>query len=110
NSFNLLHPRVLQLVIDSLRYWVVEMRVDGFRFDLAATLVRNRDGVNMLHPFLQVIQQDPILSNVKLIAEPWDVGDGGYQVGSFPAPWSEWNGKYRDAVRGFWKGDESRIG
>src|SRR6184192_1724608 len=110
NSFNLLHPRVLQLVIDSLRYWVVEMRVDGFRFDLAATLVRNRDGVNILHPFLQVIQQDPILSNVKLIAEPWDVGEGGYQVGNFPPPWSEWNGKYRDTVRSFWKGDEGRIG
>jgi isoamylase len=88
----------------------VEMHVDGFRFDLAATLVRNREGVNMLHPFLQIIQQDPILSNVKLIAEPWDVGDGGYQVGNFPAPWSEWNGKYRDAVRSFWKGDEGRIG
>src|SRR6266568_5254554 len=110
NTLNLLHPRVLQLVIDSLRYWVVEMHVDGFRFDLAATLVRNRDGVNMLHPFLQVIQQDPILSNVKLIAEPWDVGESGYQVGNFPAPWSEWNGKYRDAVRSFWKGDEGRIG
>src|SRR5947208_2210302 len=110
NTFNLLHPRVLQLVMDSLRYWVVEMHVDGFRFDLATTLMRNHEGVNMLHPFLQVIQQDPILSNVKLIAEPWDVGDGGYQVGNFPAPWSEWNGKYRDAVRSFWKGDEGRIG
>ena len=110
NTFNLLHPRVLQLVIDSLRYWVVEMHVDGFRFDLASALVRNHEGVNMLHPFLQVIQQDPILSNVKLIAEPWDVGDGGYQVGSFPAPWSEWNGKYRDSVRSFLKGDEGRIG
>src|SRR5437667_2230365 len=110
NTLNLLHPRVLQLVIDSLRYWVVEMHVDGFRFDLATALVRDREGVNMLHPFLQVIQQDPILSKVKLIAEPWDVGDGGYQVGNFPAPWSEWNGKYRDAVRSFWKGDEGRIG
>src|SRR5438477_8879543 len=86
------------------------MHVDGFRFDLDTTLMRNHEGVNMLHPFLQVIQQDPILSNVKLIAEPWDVGDGGYQVGNFPAPWSEWNGKYRDAVRSFWKGDEGRIG
>src|SRR5437870_10866399 len=110
NTFNLLHPRVLQLVMDSLRYWVQEMHVDGFRFDLAATLVRNHEGVNMLHPFLQVIQQDPILSNVKLIAEPWDVGEGGYQVGNFPPPWSEWNGKYRDTVRSFWKGDEGRIG
>ncbi|OLD90975.1 MAG: glycogen debranching enzyme GlgX, partial [Verrucomicrobia bacterium 13_1_20CM_4_54_11] len=110
NTFNLLHPRVLQLVMDSLRYWVAEMHVDGFRFDLATTLVRNHEGVNMLHPFLQVIQQDPILSNVKLIAEPWDVGEGGYQVGNFPPPWSEWNGKYRDTVRSFWKGDEGRIG
>src|SRR5437899_924571 len=110
NTFNLLHPRVLQLVMDSLRYWVQEMHVDGFRFDLATTLVRNHEGVNMLHPFLQVIQQDPILSNVKLIAEPWDVGEGGFQVGNFPPPWSEWNGKYRDTVRSFWKGDEGRIG
>src|SRR5438477_5597235 len=86
------------------------MHVDGFRFDLDTTLMRNHEGVNMLHPFLQVIQQDPILSNVKLSAEPWDVGDGGYQVGNFPAPWSEWNGKYRDTVRSFWKGDEGRIG
>src|SRR5437763_9095658 len=110
NTFNLLHPRTLQLVMDSLRYWVLEMHVDGFRFDLATTLVRNHEGVNMLHPFLQVIQQDPILSNVKLIAEPWDIGEGGYQVGNFPPPWSEWNGKYRDTVRSFWKGDEGRIG
>src|SRR5438270_791295 len=110
NTFNLLHPRVLQLVMDSLRYWVQEMHVDGFRFDLAAALVRNREGVNMLHPFLQVIQQDPILSNVKLIAEPWDVGEGGYQVGNFPPPWSEWNGKYRDTVRSCWKGDEGGMG
>jgi len=109
NTFNLLHPRALQLVMDSLRYWVLEMHVDGFRFDLAVSLARN-GGFNRLHPFFQVIQQDPILSQVKLIAEPWDVGEGGYQVGNFPAPWSEWNGKYRDAVRGFWKGDEGRIG
>jgi glycogen operon protein len=109
NTFNLLHPRALQLVMDSLRYWVLEMHVDGFRFDLAVSLARNGD-FNRLHPFFQVIQQDPILSQVKLIAEPWDVGEGGYQVGNFPAPWSEWNGKYRDAVRGFWKGDEGRIG
>jgi len=110
NTFNLLHPRTLQLVTDSLRYWVEDMHVDGFRFDLAPALARNHEGVNRLHPFLQVIQQDPILSQVKLIAEPWDVGDGGYQVGNFPAPWSEWNGKYRDAVRSFWKGDERRVG
>jgi isoamylase len=109
NTVNLLHPRALQLVMDSLRYWVLEMHVDGFRFDLAVSLARN-GAFNRLHPFFQVIQQDPILSQVKLIAEPWDVGEGGYQVGNFPAPLSEWNGKYRDAVRGFWKGDEGRIG
>ncbi len=110
NSLNLLHPRTLQLVTDSLRYWVQEMHVDGFRFDLASELARNHSGFNTLHPFFQVIQQDPALSQVKLIAEPWDVGGGGYQVGNFPAPWSEWNGKYRDSVRSFWKGDEGRIG
>src|SRR5213596_1133303 len=110
NTFNLLHPHTLQLVMDSLRYWVLEMHVDGFRFDLAVSLVRNHGGFNKLHPFFEIIQQDPVLSRVKLIAEPWDVGEGGYQVGNFPAPWSEWNGKYRDAARGFWKGDEGRIG
>ena len=110
NTFNLLHPHTLQLVMDSLRYWVVEMHVDGFRFDLAVSLTRNHGGFNKLHPFFEIIQQDPVLSRVKLIAEPWDVGVGGYQVGNFPAPWSEWNGKYRDAARGFWKGDEGRIG
>ncbi len=110
NTFNLLHPRALQLVADSLRYWVEDMHVDGFRFDLASALARNHEGFNKLHPFFQVIQQDPVLSQVKLIAEPWDVGEGGYQVGNFPAPWSEWNGKYRDAVRSFWKGDERRVG
>jgi len=110
NTFNLLHPRVLQLVMDSLRYWVTDMHVDGFRFDLAPALARNHEGVNRLHSFFQVIQQDPSLSQIKLIAEPWDVGEGGYQVGNFPAPWSEWNGKYRDTVRSFWKGDEGRIG
>src|SRR5437868_2076860 len=110
NTFNLLHPRTLQLVMDSLRYWVLEMHVDGFRVDLAVSLVRNHGGFNKLHPFFEIIQQDPVLSRVKLIAEPWDVGVGGYQVGNFPAPWSEWNGKYRDAARGFWKGDEGRIG
>ena len=110
NTLNLLHPRTLQLVMDSLRYWVLEMHVDGFRFDLASTLARDHEGVNKQHPFFDVIQQDPVLSQLKLIAEPWDVGEGGYQVGNFPALWSEWNGKYRDAVRSFWKGDEGRIG
>jgi len=110
NTFNLLHPRTLQLVTDSLRYWVLEMHVDGFRFDLASALARNHAGFNKLHPFFQVIQQDPALSQVKLIAEPWDVGNGGYQVGNFPVLYSEWNGKYRDSVRSFWKGDEGRIG
>src|SRR5437879_7786315 len=86
------------------------MHVDGFRFDLATELARNHSGFNTLHPFFQVIQQDPVLSQVKLIAEPWDVGDGGYQVGKFPVRWSEWNGKYRDAVRSFWRGDEGRLG
>ena len=110
NTFNLLHPRTLQLVMDSLRYWVLEMHVDGFRFDLASTLARDFGGVNKLHAFFEIIHQDPVLSQVKLIAEPWDVGEGGYQVGNFPVLWAEWNGKYRDAVRSFWKGDESRIG
>src|SRR6266540_309279 len=110
NTFNLLHPRTLQLVMDSLRYWVLDIRVDGFRFDLASTLARDHQGVNKSHAFFQAIQQDPVISQVKLIAEPWDVGEGGYQVGNFPVPWSEWNGKYRDTVRSFWKGDEGRIG
>src|SRR5205809_806793 len=110
NTFNLLHPRTLQLVMDSLRYWVLEMHVDGFRFDLATTLARDANGVNKLHAFFEIIHQDPVLSQVKLIAEPWDVGDGGYQVGNFPVLWAEWNGKYRDAIRSFWKGDEGRIG
>jgi isoamylase len=110
NTFNLLHPRALQLVADSLRYWVLEMHVDGFRFDLASALARNHSGFSALHPFFQVIHQDPVLSQVKLIAEPWDVAEGGYQIGNFPVLWSEWNGKYRDSVRSFWKGDEGRIG
>ncbi len=110
NTFNLLHPRTLQLVMDSLRYWVLEMHVDGFRFDLAVSLARDHEGVNKLHAFFEIIHQDPVLSQVKLIAEPWDVGEGGYQVGNFPVLWAEWNGKYRDTVRGFWKGDEGRIG
>ena len=110
NTFNLLHPRTVQLVMDSLRYWVNDMHVDGFRFDLASTLARDDKGVNKLHAFFEIIHQDPILSQVKLIAEPWDVGEGGYQVGNFPVLWAEWNGKYRDEVRRFWKGDEGRIG
>ncbi len=110
NTFNLLHPRTLQLVMDSLRYWVLDMHVDGFRFDLASTLARDATGVNKLHAFFEIIHQDPVLSQTKLIAEPWDVGDGGYQVGNFPVLWAEWNGKYRDSVRSFWKGDEGRVG
>ena len=109
NTFNLLHSRTLQLVMDSLRYWVIEMHVDGFRFDLASTLARDANGVNKSHAFFEVIHQDPVISQVKLIAEPWDVGEGGYQVGNFPILWSEWNGKYRDTVRSFWKGDEGKI-
>jgi isoamylase len=96
---------VLQLIMDSLRYWVTEMHVDGFRFDLASTLARELHEVNRLGAFFDIIHQDPILSQVKLIAEPWDVGPGGYQVGNFPVLWTEWNGKYRDAVRKFWRGD-----
>jgi isoamylase len=110
NTFNLLHPRTLQLVMDSLRYWVNDMHVDGFRFDLASTLARDANGVNKLHAFFEIIHQDPVISQVKLIAEPWDIGEGGYQVGNFPVLWAEWNGKYRDAVRSFWKGDEGKVG
>jgi isoamylase len=105
NSPNVRHPRMLQLIMDSLRYWVTEMHVDGFRFDLASTLARELFEVDRLGAFFDIIHQDPILSQVKLIAEPWDVGEGGYQVGNFPVLWSEWNGKYRDTVRRFWKGD-----
>jgi glycogen operon protein len=105
NTLNMQHPRVLQLIMDSLRYWVQEMRVDGFRFDLASTLARELYEVDKLGAFFDIIRQDPVLSQVKLIAEPWDLGDGGYQVGGFPVGWTEWNGKYRDAVRRFWKGD-----
>jgi len=110
NTVDTLRPRTLQLVMDSLRYWATEMRVDGFRFDLAPALARDGSGVNKFHAFFKVIQQDPVLSQVKLIAEPWDVGDGGYQVGNFPQPFAEWNGKFRDAMRGFWRGDEGLIG
>jgi glycogen operon protein len=109
NSLNMTHPRVLQLIMDSLRYWVVDMHVDGFRFDLASTLARELYEVNKLGAFFDIIHQDPILSQVKLIAEPWDVGPGGYQVGNFPVGWAEWNGKYRDSVRRFWKGDGASV-
>ena len=98
-------PRVLQLIMDSLRYWVLEMHVDGFRFDLASALARELHAVDKLGAFFDIIHQDPVLSQVKLIAEPWDLGEGGYQVGNFPTKWTEWNGKYRDAVRRFWRGD-----
>jgi isoamylase len=103
------NPYVLQLITDSLRYWVEQMRVDGFRFDLAAALAREFYDVNMLAGFFKIIQQDPVLSRVKLIAEPWDVGEGGYQVGNFPWLWAEWNGRYRDAVRRFWRGDPGQT-
>jgi isoamylase len=105
NTLNMRHPRVLQLVMDSLRYWVLEMHVDGFRFDLASTLARELHEVDKLAAFFDIIHQDPVLSQVKLIAEPWDLGHGGYQVGNFPVLWTEWNGKYRDCVRRFWRGD-----
>lgn len=107
--FNMSHPRVLQFIMDSLRYWVTEMHVDGFRFDLASTLAREFYEVDRLSTFFDVICQDPVLSQVKLIAEPWDLGPGGYQVGNFPELWSEWNGKYRDSVRKFWKGDDGQL-
>jgi isoamylase len=105
NTLNMRHPRVLQLIMDSLRYWVLEMHVDGFRFDLASALARELHEVDRLGAFFDIIHQDPLISQVKLIAEPWDVGPGGYQVGNFPVLWTEWNGKYRDCVRRFWKGD-----
>src|SRR5205814_5154635 len=109
NTLNMQNPRVLQLIMDSLRYWVLEMHVDGFRFDLAATLARELHAVNRLGAFLDIIHQDPVLSQVKLIAEPWDLGEGGYQVGNFPVGWAEWNGKYRDTLRRFWRGDERVV-
>ena len=105
NTLNMVHPRVLQLIMDSLRYWVLDMHVDGFRFDLASTLARELHEVDKLGAFFDIIHQDPVLSQVKLIAEPWDLGEGGYQVGNFPVGWTEWNGRYRDTVRAFWKGD-----
>ena len=109
NSLNAGNPQVLKLVNDSLRYWVQQMHVDGFRFDLASTLAREEHGVDRLSSFFDVIHQDPVLSEVKLIAEPWDIGEGGYQVGNFPVLWTEWNGKYRDDVRSYWRGDPSTV-
>ena len=103
------HPHVLQLVMDSLRYWINEMHVDGFRFDLASTLARELHDVDKLSAFFDIIHQDPTLSGVKLIAEPWDVGPGGYQVGNFPIRWAEWNGRYRDTVRHYWRGDQGWV-
>src|SRR5437868_6677511 len=105
NTLHMNNPRVLQFIMDSLRYCVINMRVDGFRFDLASTLARELLEVDKLGAFFDIIHQDPVISQVKLIAEPWDLGEGGYQVGNFPALWSEWNGKYRDCIRHFWKGD-----
>ena len=109
NSLNMRHPHVLQLIMDSLRYWVTEMHVDGFRFDLASTLARELHAVDRLSAFFDLVQQDPIVSQVKLIAEPWDVGEGGYQVGNFPPQWSEWNGRYRDTIRDYWRGEPSTL-
>jgi glycogen operon protein len=109
NSLLMQHPHVLQLIMDSLRYWVLEMHVDGFRFDLAAALARQFHEVDRLSAFFDLVQQDPVVSQVKLIAEPWDVGEGGYQVGNFPPLWSEWNGKYRDTVRDFWRGEHATL-
>ena len=109
NSLNVRHPQVLKLIMDSLRYWILEMHVDGFRFDLAAALARELHDVDRLSAFFDIIHQDPVISQVKLIAEPWDVGEGGYQVGNFPVLWTEWNGKYRDTVRRYWRGDDGQI-
>jgi len=110
NSLNVRHPQVLKLIMDSLRYWAIEMHVDGFRFDLASALARELYEVDRLSAFFDIIHQDPVLSQMKLIAEPWDVGEGGYQVGNFPPGWSEWNGKYRDSMRDFWRGAEAGVG
>ena len=109
NTLDMTHPRTLQLIMDSLRYWVLEMHVDGFRFDLASTLARELHDVDRLAAFFDIVHQDPVISQVKLIAEPWDLGEGGYQVGNFPVLWAEWNGKYRDTVRAYWKGDEGQA-
>jgi isoamylase len=110
NTLNANLPNVLRLMMDSLRYWIVEMHVDGFRFDLASTLARELHEVNRLSAFFDIIHQDPVISQVKLIAEPWDVGEGGYQVGKFPQGWAEWNGLYRDCIRDFWRGADSMLG
>ncbi len=110
NTLNARHPRTLQLIMDSLRYWVNDMHVDGFRFDLASALARELHDVDRLSAFFDIIHQDPVLSQVKLIAEPWDLGEGGYQVGNFPPGWAEWNGKYRDSIRRYWKGDGGLLG
>jgi glycogen operon protein len=110
NTLDMTHPYVLRMVMDSLRYWVLEMHVDGFRFDLASALARELHAVDRLGAFFDIIQQDPVLSQVKLIAEPWDLGEGGYQVGNFPVLWAEWNGVYRDTVRRFWKSDAGQVG
>jgi glycogen operon protein len=109
NTLDMTHPRTLQLVMDSLRYWVLDMHVDGFRFDLASTLARELHAVDRLGAFFDIIHQDPVLSQVKLIAEPWDLGEGGYQVGNFPVLWAEWNAEYRDTIRRFWKGDGGQV-
>ena len=109
NTLNMRHPRVLQLIMDSLRYWILEMHVDGFRFDLASALARELHAVDRLGAFFDIIHQDPVISQVKLIAEPWDLGEGGYQVGNFPVGWAEWNGKYRDSIRRVWKGDGGMV-
>jgi isoamylase len=110
NTLLMRNPHVLQLIMDSLRYWIIEMHVDGFRFDLAASLARQFHEVDRLSAFFDLVQQDPVVSQVKLIAEPWDVGPGGYQVGNFPPRWTEWNGKYRDTVRDYWRGEPGSIG
>jgi len=110
NSLNVRHPQILKLIMDSLRYWVLEMHVDGFRFDLASALARELYDVDSLAAFFDIIHQDPVLSTIKLIAEPWDLGEGGYQVGNFPLLWSEWNGKYRDSLRDFWRNHDCRLG
>lgn len=110
NTLNMTHPRALQLLMDSLRYWILEMHVDGFRFDLAAALARGLHDVDRLGSFFDIIHQDPVISQVKLIAEPWDLGEGGYQIGNFPPGWAEWNGKYRDCVRDYWRGVDQTLG
>lgn len=110
NTLNTVHPGVLRIIMDSLRYWITEMHVDGFRFDLASALARELHDVDRLGAFFDIIHQDPVISQVKLIAEPWDIGEGGYQVGKFPPGWAEWNGKYRDCIRDYWRGEESMLG